>query len=145
LEQLEMFTPFVGDQGIIAMDDYQDREFPGIEAAVLDFADRDRPRRFVPFLSGGNKMFLCSAALAPTLQKIVAQRSNFKDKCRLSRVRDFNVLVLHSKLPVPSEKIVSQINSYSFPQHPSATMSLNQQSRMFSQLEFGSGGSGING
>ena len=139
LEQLELFTPFVGDQGIIAMDDYQDREFPGIEAAVLDFSERDRPRRFVPFLSGGNKMFLCSAPLAAALQKIILRQPNFEDKCRLTRVKDFNILVLQSKLPVPSDKITAQINTLSFPQRPDANLSLNQRSNLFSQLEFGSG------
>ena len=67
LEQLELFTPLLSDHGIIAMDDYQDREFPGIEAAVLDFAERDGPRRFVPFFSGRKQnKFLCAGQpLAP--------------------------------------------------------------------------------
>ena len=75
----------MGDQGIVAMDDYQDREFPGIEAAVLDFAERDRPRRFVPFLTG-NKMFLCFSPLVAVYQRNLLQPANFKDVCRLTRV-----------------------------------------------------------
>ena len=47
---------------------YQDREFPGIEAAVLDFCEIDRPRRFVPFFSGGNKMYLCEKNMASLYQ-----------------------------------------------------------------------------
>jgi hypothetical protein len=47
--QLILFAPFVRPDGVIVMDDYQDREFPGIEAAVLDFCAIDAPRRFAPF------------------------------------------------------------------------------------------------
>ena len=139
LEQLELFTPLVGDQGIIAMDDYQDREFPGIEAAVLDFAERDRPRRFVPFLAGANKMFLCFAPLVAVYQRAVLQQANFKDVCRLTRLRDFNVLISRSKLPVDSEKILVQISSSDFPKRAENELSLNQKSQKFSQIKFGSG------
>jgi len=59
MHQLVTFTPFLNQGGVIIMDDYQDREFPGIEAAVLDFCEIDRPRRFVPFMTGGNKIYLC--------------------------------------------------------------------------------------
>lgn len=141
LEQLELFTPFMSDQGVIAMDDYQDREFPGIEAAVLDFAERDRPRRFVPFLAGGNKMFVCPTPLAAALQKIIVARPNFRDKCRLTRVRDFNILILNSKLPVSSEKITTQIDQLAFPLRSADSLGLQEAATVFSQLEFGSGGS----
>ena len=139
LQQLELFAPLVADQGVIAMDDYQDREFPGIEAAVLDFAERDRPRRFVPFLAGGNKMFLCTVSLASMFQKAIANLSNFKDTCRLTRVRDFNVLVLRSKLPVQSDAIIAQINALDFPRRAEGATTLVQKSETFSQLRFGSG------
>ena len=121
------------------MDDYQDREFPGIEAAVLDFAERDRPRRFVPFLAGGNKMYLCAEPLSSTLQRLIAHLPNFKDSCRLTRVRDFNILVLKSKLPVSSNKIVDQIDATNFPRRPDHALSLNEKSSLYSQLAYGSG------
>lgn len=139
LEQLELFTPLVGDAAVVAMDDYQDREFPGIEAAVLDFAERDRPRRFIPFLAGGNKMFLCTAHNASVFQRAIVNRPNFKDKCRLTRVRDFNVLVLRSKLPVSSEAIHTQIDNLDFPRRSEQNITLNEKSVSFSQLAFGSG------
>ena len=118
------------------MDDYQDREFPGIEAAVLDFAERDRPRRFVPFLAGGNKMFLCFAPLVAVYQRALLQQANFKDVCRLTRIRDFNVLISRSKLPVDSEKILVQISSSNFPKRAESELSLNQKSQKFSQIKF---------
>ena len=139
LEQLYLFSPYLAERGIIAMDDYQDREFPGIEAAVLDFAELDRPRRFVPFLAGGNKLFLCCSHIATEFQKLLLGRPNFRNSCRLTRVRDFNVLIMRSKLPVDSRHIVDQLNSLNFPKRPDDDLSLNQKSGRFSQLTFGSG------
>ena len=139
LEQLHLFSPYVADRGIIAMDDNQDREFPGIEAAVLDFVELDRPRRFVPFLAGGNKLFLCFSPMATAFQKILLDRPNFRDTCRLTRVRDFNILIMRSKLPVTSENIVNQLDRLSFPQRFDDNASLNRKSGRFSQLTFGSG------
>ena len=139
LEQLERFSPYVGDAGIIAMDDYQDREFPGIEAATLDFASIDRPRRFVPFLAGGNKMFLCSAWLSAKLQTHLLSRQNFLDSCRLTRVRDFNILIAKSKLPVTTSRISEQIKRTEFPKRSENHLSGKLQSATYAQIEFGSG------
>ena len=139
LEQLILFSPYLSNQAIIAMDDYQDREFPGIETAVLDFSDQDRPRRFVPFLAGGNKMFLCHPIFAPIFQSFLLQRQNFMDRCRMTRVRDFNVLVLQSKLPVPTEKVLAQLQNNMFPARVEGEGSLNQKALRYSQLTFGSG------
>ena len=139
LEQLLLFSPYVLQQGIIAMDDYQDREFPGIEAAVLDFCEIDRPRRFVPFLSGGNKMFLCLEHMSVLFQQRLVQRPNFENSSRLTRVRDFNILVMRSKLPVPADNILSQLLGSAFPRRSDDDLSLNQKSSSFSQLTFGSG------
>jgi hypothetical protein len=139
LEQLAIFTPYLDDHAIIAMDDYQDREFPGIEAAVLDFAEQDRPRRFVPFFAGGNKMFLCNASTAALFQKSLLTAPNFIDKCRLTRVRDFNILIMRSKLPVSSENILAQLAATTFPRRHTDGVSLNEQSALFSQLTFGAG------
>ena len=139
LEQLQIFTPYVSDQCIIAMDDYQDREFPGVGAAVLDFSEIDRPRRFVPFLASGNKMFLCHMSLASIFQKALLVTPNFKDKCRLTRVKDFNILILQSKLPVASETIISQIDTLAFPIRSDRDISLNEKSYKYSQITFGKG------
>tara|TARA_B100001057_G_scaffold484312_1_gene562250 strand:+ start:597 stop:1418 length:822 start_codon:yes stop_codon:yes gene_type:complete len=139
LEQLEMFSPYLTDAGIIAMDDYQDREFPGIEAATLDFALKDRPRRFVPFLASGNKMFLCAPALTAPFQKFLINRQNFRDSCRLTRVRDFDVLILKSKLPVESEAIERQIDRRYFPRRLADHSDGASRASIYSQLEFGSG------
>jgi hypothetical protein len=79
LEQLATFSPYLSDHAIISMDDYQDREFPSIEAALPDFAEQDRPRRFIPFFAGGNKMFLCNASSSALLQKALLTAPNLQD------------------------------------------------------------------
>lgn len=140
LHQLHLFAPFVKEGGIIIMDDYQDREFPGIEAAVLDFCEIDRPRRFVPFFAGGNKMFLCERQNAATYQRGMLDFEHYKDKTRLSRVKDFDILVGFSKLPVPNEAVLKQIAEHEFPlTYHWHEQQAAKEAAAFDQLTFGSG------
>jgi hypothetical protein len=64
---------------------------------------------------------------------------NLEDGCRLTRVRDFNILIMRSKLPVSSEDILAQLAATTFPRRHTDGVSLNEQSTRFSQLTFGSG------
>ena len=134
LQQLIQFSPYVHPSGIIAMDDYQDREFPGIEAAVLDFSEYDRPRRFVPFFAGGNKMFLCEKQVVKSYQLLLLNTDVLKNTCRVSRVRDFTILVGFSKLPISNTQCIDAINSNAYPAHLElGTDSLSTQSKLFQQ------------
>lgn len=112
LYSLLSFSPYVMDNGIIVMDDYQDPEFPGIEAAVLDFCEIDRPRRFKPFFSGGNKIYLCLSHMAKSYQESILSRQRFRDSTRCTVVRDFLILKGFSKLPTSYEKIKKQLNKF---------------------------------
>jgi hypothetical protein len=114
LQQLYLFAPFVSEGGCIIMDDYQDREFPGIEAAVLDFCEIDRPRRFVPFLAGANKMYLCERNVTERYQQNLLQHDVFADKSRVTRVRDFTILVGFSKVPMHRDACLDAFSSYPF-------------------------------
>lgn len=98
--QLKLFAPYLSDQAIIAMDDYQDREFPGVGAAVLDFCEIDRPRRFVPFFAGGNKMYLCSPTFAATYQIALVDCKIWDIDWRISQVKDYQILIPFSKVPM---------------------------------------------
>lgn len=115
LHQMMIFAQFVREGGIIIMDDYQDREFPGIEAAVLDFSEINRPRRFVPFYSGANKMYLCESSYACKYQKLLINFESVRNQSRVSMVKDFYVLIGGSKLPMPYDKLVTLIDQESFP------------------------------
>ena len=60
--------------------------------------------RFVPVRAGGNKMYLCEAHRATTYQKALLGTDMLKKQSRLTRARDFTILVGFSKLPVPADK-----------------------------------------
>ncbi len=137
--QLLLFAPFVKQGGVIIMDDYQDREFPGIEAAVLDFSEILKPRRFVPFFSGGNKMYLCDPAVASDYQRALLMAGFLKDRCRVTRVRDFVVVVALSKLPMSSETCLRQIEALAFPAHYQEDLAgAARAAHTFAQNRFGS-------
>ena len=112
LHSLLSFSPYVVDAGIIVMDDYQDPEFPGIEAAVLDFCEIDRPRRFIPFFSGANKIYLCSSYMANQYQNFILSSENFKNSSRCTIVRDFAILKGFSKLPTSYEKTKKNLSKF---------------------------------
>lgn len=138
--QLITFSPYVARGGIIIMDDYQDREFPGIEAAVLDFSEIDRPRRFVPFYASANKMFLCEPHFSYNYQSRLIEQGPLKDACRVSRVKDFNILVGFSKLPASNAACIERIVSSEFPKHyNSDSEGLRARAERYSQLRYGSG------
>jgi len=100
LAQMKIFAPYLSDQAIIAMDDYQDREFPGVGAAVLDFCEMDRPRRFVPFFAGGNKMYLCSPTFSETYQLALLECNIWDIDWRITQVKDYQILIPFSKVPM---------------------------------------------
>lgn len=116
--QSVLFAPYVQRSGVIVFDDYEDREFPGIEAAVLDFCEINQPRRSVPFFSEGNKIYLCEHAFASTYQRHLLQFGEIAAQYRICHVRDFKVLVGFSELPLPLQDIVKSLGSeplyYSF-------------------------------
>lgn len=111
LHTMHLLAPFVHDQGVIMMDDYQDREFPGVHSAVLDFCySTTHNSRFVPFLIGANKTYLANPLVAKNIQRFLASHPNFMDKCRLSRIKDDVVLITYSKLPMKSSDILSRLS-----------------------------------
>ena len=112
LHSLLSFSPHVINNGIIVMDDCQDPEFPGIEAAVLDFCEIDRPRRFIPFFSGANKIYLCSTYMAKIYQESILSNQNFRNSTRCTVVRDFVILKGFSKLPTGYEKNKEKLDKF---------------------------------
>lgn len=139
-QQLIMFSPYVSEYGIIIMDDYQDREFPGIEAAVLDFCEIDRPRRFVPFFAGGNKMYLCQATIASILQQQMLKSRILTGQYRYSIVRDFGILIGFSKLPSTDEYCLNAISKYDYPKKFSSAFNediLKSNASKYGQVNFG--------
>ena len=105
LHQLYVFAPFVSNHGVIVIDDYQDREYPGIEAAVYEFVRQQSPRRFVPFLAGGNKLFLCHPNEAALYQAAAIEHQQMRDTCRITRIDDSFVLIAASREPMTNVQV----------------------------------------
>lgn len=111
LHALLLFAPFVSAGGIIMMDDYQDREFPGVAAATRDFCTQAHARPLVPFVSGANKMYLTSPGWAPVYQHALLNHPHLQNVMRLSRIRDDMVLIAASREPMGSEGIAKLLNN----------------------------------
>lgn len=139
LEQLEIFAPFVSRTGIIVMDDFQDRDFPGVSGATFEFCNRFHPRRFVPFLAGGNKMYLCEPSAAILYQRSIAESEQFRDKCRVTKVKDYTILIAPSKLPVESKRVISLLEIENFPLYEWRAENLKESAVRYSQIRFGRG------
>tara|TARA_Y100001968_G_C19304248_1_gene690746 strand:- start:42 stop:878 length:837 start_codon:yes stop_codon:yes gene_type:complete len=140
LQTLLLFAPFVEDNGVIIMDDFQDREFHGVAAAVLDFCEIDRPRRFVPFFSGQNKIYLSVRHMAGFLQTKMLANSNINVNCRLTIVRDFSILKGFSRNRQPHEDVLKRIKDFESTNariYQNSSQSLINNSTKYSQLNYG--------
>lgn len=115
LHDMLIFSPFVSDTGIIIMDDYQNREFPGIETAVTEFTAISSPRKFVPFMIGHNKIYLCNTSLAMHYQQILVKTKHFFNEIRIVRIKDYNVLIPHSIMPLERDFVIEQVIHNDFP------------------------------
>ena len=93
LGDLRKFGALVGERGVIAVDDYYDRDFPGVAAATADFT---RETDFVPFLAGDIKLFLCRAPLAESYIGAFLGLAAFRDTSHVARFRDRPMLVSSS-------------------------------------------------
>ena len=134
LHTLCLAAPFVEDYGIIVMDDYLDREFPGVHAATLDYCYEISKGHWVPFLVGGNKIYLANPVYAKQFQLYLCQEAYFKDSFRLSRIRETAVLISGSKLPMNSAIISSLLRNQLYGELPEQELTeLQQKAKSYSQ------------
>lgn len=134
LQSLYAFAPFLSNQGVIVMDDYQDRDFPGIESAVHRFTQEHMPRRFVPFAAGANKMYLCAPSMAHHYQRGVIQHPSLVNQCRVTRIEDYFVLIATTKLPMANDQIEQILSTQVIPyQYPVDQRYLQQQANDYGQ------------
>ncbi len=110
---LLLFSRVVADAGVIVLDDYNDREFPGIEAAVYEFCRHDG--RYVPFLIGYNKIFLCGRGVVGLYQKKLMAAPPFSSDVRICRLFDHPVLIPNSKHGISRDFILEEIDKGSIP------------------------------
>jgi hypothetical protein len=110
LSDLEKFSVLLGAGGVIAMDDYYDRDFPGVCAATNDFTRRSD---FVPFLAGRMKLYLCQAEYVETYIEWLLRYSAFQQKARLARFVNRPMLIGFTYKPQPHEQILEQLKEIS--------------------------------
>lgn len=90
LSDLRKFGALVGARGIIAVDDYYDRDYPGVCVAANDFI---RESDFVPFLAGEIKIYLCRRAELKAYIGALLELGPFQQGVRIEHVRDQPMLV----------------------------------------------------
>lgn len=93
LADLQNFGALVGQTGIIAIDDYYDRKFPGVAAAAHAYIEHGKSARFVPFVVGHNKLYLCNPALAGHYQRHLLGKPPFQENLRLQKMYEHTVLI----------------------------------------------------
>ena len=136
LHTLTLTAPFMQDNGIIVMDDYHDREFPGVHTATLDYCFETTNGRWVPFLAGANKIYLANPVYAKQFQLFLCNEAYFKDTMRLSRIKDSIVLIMQSKLPMKSVVIQHIIENQLTNVHSESALSeLMTKAKLNSQIE----------
>ena len=93
LSDLEKFSQLMSPLGVIALDDYYDRAYPGICAAVHSFLIRDNFVNFVPFAIGQNKIYLCNPSVANHYQLQLLTKPHFQNDLRLQVMHRNSVLI----------------------------------------------------
>ena len=70
LSDLMLFSNKMKDEGIIAIDDFQDQEYPGVNSAVFEFSlSKGNYKNWRVFAIGDNKAYMCQKKYAEKYQK----------------------------------------------------------------------------
>ena len=106
LSDLEKFSQLMSPIGVVVLDDYYDRAYPGICAAVHSFLINDNFTNFVPFAIGANKIYLCNPSLANHYQRQLITKPHFQNDLRLQVIHKNPVLIPYAgKQSSDAEKI----------------------------------------
>jgi hypothetical protein len=102
-QDLDTFELCVHDAGIVAIDDYFQRDDPGVCVATNDFCARSG---FAPFMSSFNKLFLCMPGMMWGYITRLLSTAEYADTSRVDLVRGLPLLVTNTK------KVMSQQECY---------------------------------
>jgi hypothetical protein len=70
LSDLMLFSNKMKDDGVIAIDDFQDQEFPGVNSAAFEFSlSKANYKNWRVFAIGDNKAYMCQKKYAQQYQK----------------------------------------------------------------------------
>ncbi len=105
MHDLLTFRLFLGQDGVIAVDDYFDREYPGVSSAVTAYCCSREGRAFRPFLMGQNKIYLCRNSMASRYQREFIKSDAFNAQLGAESMQDGVVLIPFSRYPLPRDKL----------------------------------------
>lgn len=112
LNDLTQFSPFVHPQGVIAVDDINDPEYPGINSAITEFCLKNPDWRM--FAIGQNKAYLTRQSNVTLYTKFLIeyfrQRLNYQ-QLAFSEVMGVDVLLLQPRDAMSADKIDTYLNN----------------------------------
>lgn len=120
LSDLVVFSHFVSDDGIIMVDDYNDYEFPGVNAATIEFClSKYNYRNWRVFAIGDNKAYLCLKSRQKKYQEMMISfmsdlfntypNKPFDIKMGLRQLLDINALLCDSREDWSKEKLLNSL------------------------------------
>lgn len=109
LHDLNNFSKFVSDEGIISVDDFNDPEYPGINTAITEFILNEEGKDWRIFAIGQNKAYLCKKQnfyLIRNLfiKNVIAELRSIP--LNFSEIMQYNVINLATKHPMSYEKVL---------------------------------------
>jgi hypothetical protein len=107
LNDLQFFSQYMHDAGVIVLDDFNDYEYPGVNSAAIEFSlAKYNHKNWRVFAIGDNKAYMCQKKIASTYQILLSgfmknalNRMNvpFPLPLSLREMLDINVLMCDSR------------------------------------------------
>lgn len=112
LHDLMLFAPYLRDDAILLLDDYHDREYPGVNLAIEHFCALEHPNRaYAPFMEGANKLFLCRKPWIQPYHRALLRMPALNASLRITEGPGHGVLIPFSRYPMPVEDIEKVVSA----------------------------------
>ncbi len=105
MHDLLTFQSLLGEGAVIAVDDYFDREYPGVSSAVNAYCRSPEGRSYRPFMMGQNKIYLCQDSMAARYQRGLIERDAFNAQLGAESMQDGVVFIPFSRYPLSRGKL----------------------------------------
>lgn len=109
LRDLYNFSPFVADDGVIVLDDINDKEYPGINTAMSEYLLSEQGKEWCVFAIGFNKAYLCKKSYFTYMRNALITQiiSLFTNVAfNFSELFGLNVVLMTSRHPLSYEKVI---------------------------------------
>jgi len=107
LSDLRKFSARMSDTGVLAIDDFYIREFPGVCAAAHEFI---RESDFVPFFGSNVKLYLCRRIHSKGYIRALLSVKEISQDAKFVTFRNSPMIVGFAQSPDPLEKMVAWLN-----------------------------------